>query len=307
MTSPRDTSTPVVRVPTRMLVEALVRTDHTVDTGEVYATASLLGMSDQQVRLCIKRLVVEGRFTQEGRGRKALLRATDATEQVLGPDADFVAHAYRQDAGLAPWDGTWHLVAFAVPETARVARDALRTALTRLGGGPVQGGLYVSPNAWEPYVEEQVRHLGVLDHVSFLTTDDLRHGSERDPAALARLWWPQAEIADRYHRLTTVTGPRLARLRAPEDLPQAQRLTIAVELAAEFTRAMEPDPLLPPELLSQPWPGTKARELVARCWSLLADHEEPASALEPGPGPEGESVRLFRLYSDVINQAATDM
>ncbi|MEV7189538.1 PaaX family transcriptional regulator C-terminal domain-containing protein [Kitasatospora sp. NPDC093102] len=290
--SPR-TPEPAVQVPTRTLVEALIRTDNTVDTGELYAIAPLLGMTDQQVRLCVKRMVTEGRFTQEGRGRKAVLRATGATEQTLGPDVDFVAHAFRQDAGLAPWDGTWHLVAFAVPETARTARDALRAALTRLGGAPVQGGVYVSANAWEPYVEDQARHLDVLDHLTLLTTDNLRHGNEHDPAAIARTLWPQDEIADRYQRLACVARPRLRRLQEDAYLPGPQRLTIAVELAAEFTRAMEPDPLLPPELLPQPWPGTQARELVAQCWSLLDKYTE-----------KSERISLFRLYRDAIRPAA---
>ncbi|MCX5114838.1 transcriptional regulator [Streptomyces sp. NBC_00378] len=292
--SPR-TPEPAVQVPTRTLVEALIHTDNTVDTGELYAIAPLLGMTDQQVRLCVKRLVTEGRFTQEGRGRKAVLRATGATERTLGPDIEFVAHAFRQDAGLAPWDGTWHLVAFAVPETARSARDALRAALTRLGGAPVQGGLYISANAWEPYVEDQARHLDVLDHLTLLTTDNLRHGNEHDPAVIARNLWPQDEIADRYQRLASVARPRLRRLQEDTYLPAPQRLTIAVELAAEFTRAMEPDPLLPPELLPQPWPGKQARELVAQCWSLLDKYTE-----------KSERVSLFQLYRDAIRPAVAD-
>jgi phenylacetic acid degradation operon negative regulatory protein len=286
-------SAPDVQVPTRTLVEALIRTDHTVDTGELYATADLLGMSDQQVRLCIKRLVTEGRFTQEGRGRKALLRAAGATARSLGPDVEFVAYAFQQDAGLVPWDGTWHLVAFAVPESIRTARDALRTALTRLGGAPVQGGLYVSANSWEPYVEEQARPLDVFGHLTFLTTRDLRQGDERDPVALARALWPLDEIAEGHHRLAAVARPRLRRLEEDSGLTAPERLSIAVELAAEFSRAMEHDPLLPPELLPQPWPGTQSRELVGRCWSLLDTYEE-----------EGEGISLFQLYRDVVPPAA---
>ncbi|TDD66149.1 transcriptional regulator, partial [Actinomadura rubrisoli] len=238
-------SVPPVQVPTRMLVEALIRTDHTVDTGELYATAPQLGMTDQQVRLCIKRLVAEGRFTQQGRGRKALLRSTKTTEATLGPDVEFVAHAFRQDAGLAPWAGAWHLVAFAVPESTRTARDTLRTALTRLGGAPIQGGLYVSANPWEPYVQDHAHRLGILHHLTFLTTNDLRQGDERAPTALARTLWPQDEIADRYRRLSAVAEPRLRRLQDGTALTVPQQLTMAVELATEFTRAMEPDPLLP--------------------------------------------------------------
>lgn len=275
-----------VQVPTRMLVEALVRPDMTVDGAELYATGNLLGMSDQQVRLCIKRLAAEGRFVQEGRGRKAILRASATTGHDLGLDVEFVNHAFRQDAGLAPWDGAWHLVAFAVPESARTGRDALRAELTRLGAAAVQGGLYVSANPWEPYVEEHARRLGVGEHLTFLTSRDLRQGGHTEPAVLAARLWPLAEIAGRYHRLAEVATPRLELLRDHADLPEARRLTIAIELAAEFTRAMEPDPLLPQELLPRPWPGTQARALVAECLSLLARGEE--------------DIRLFRLYRDLV-------
>ncbi|MFH9426334.1 PaaX family transcriptional regulator C-terminal domain-containing protein [Streptomyces sp. NPDC017529] len=70
-------------------------------------------------------------------------------------------------------------------------------------------------------------------------------------------------------------------------------LTIAVELAAELTRAMEPDPLLPPQLLPQPWPGTQARDLIARCWAAL--HERDHGETRP--------VVLFRFYSDITREA----
>ncbi|GII67276.1 putative repressor in the phenylacetic acid catabolism [Sphaerisporangium krabiense] len=278
-----------VHVPTRMLVEALIRTDLTVDAGDLYATANLLGMNDQQVRLCVKRLVAEGRFLQEGRGRKAILRATSSAERAISLDVESVTHAFHQDAGLAPWDGAWHLVGFAVPESARPARDALRTALTFLGGAAIHGGLYLSANPWEPYVEEHARRLDILDHVTFLTTRDLRRGEETDPVALTRAMWPLDEIAERYDRLAAVAEPRLALIEDPAALSGTRRLTIAVELAAEFTRAMEADPLLPPELLPQPWPGARARALTARCWSLLEEQS----------GQEDSGIRLFRLYGGI--------
>ncbi|MEU2658290.1 PaaX family transcriptional regulator C-terminal domain-containing protein [Streptomyces sp. NPDC007325] len=276
-----------------MLVHALVREDGTVGADELYSVAGTLGMSDQQVRLCVKRLVAEGRFTQEGRGRRALLHATADTVRTLAPNADFLRQAFRQDAGLAPWDGVWHLAAFAVPEAERTARDALRETLVHLGGAPLQGGLYVCANAWEPYVEEAAQRLGVHSSLTLLTTTDLRRGDTREPAELACLLWPLTEIADRYHRLGRVAGPRLARLTGPAELAPAALLTLAVELAAELTRAMEPDPLLPPELLPRPWPGTRARELVARCWAALYER-----------APDAPRPALFRRYADIAREAA---
>jgi phenylacetic acid degradation operon negative regulatory protein len=282
-----------VEIPTRMLVHALIREDGTVSADELYTVAATLGMSDQQVRLCVKRLVAESRFTHEGRGRKAVLHATEDTTRALAPNADFLRHAFHQDTGLAPWDGVWHLAAFAVPESARTARDALRETLVHLGGAPLQGGLYVCANAWEPYVEDAAHRLGAHGALTLLTTTDLRRGDTREPAELARSLWPRQEIADRYHRLSRIAQPRLDRLTGSAGLPPSELLTIAVELAAELTRAMEPDPLLPPQLLPQPWPGTQARDLIARCWAALTEHDH------------GEArPALFRLYADITREAA---
>ncbi|MEU9847883.1 PaaX family transcriptional regulator C-terminal domain-containing protein [Streptomyces sp. NPDC047985] len=305
-----------VDVPTRLLVHALVREDGTVDAGELYAVAGILQMTDQQVRLCVKRLVAEGRFTHEGRGRKAVLRATRDAVGSIAPDAGFVRHAYRQDRGLAPWEGVWHLFAFAVPEARRAARDALRDRLLQLGAAPVQGGLYVSANPIEEFVEAEARSLDLLSAVTFLTSGDLRVGAVDRPADLAPSLWPLTEIAERYERLAALAESCLSEIGregeiesevgrgggsasdsdgggAGGELSEAERLTMAVELAAEFTRALEPDPLLPPELLPHPWPGSRARALTATCWSRLLDAgpESAASAQLP---------RLFRLYGDVL-------
>ncbi|MGV9818197.1 PaaX family transcriptional regulator C-terminal domain-containing protein [Nocardia xishanensis] len=275
-------------VSTRTVVESMIRADATIDAGELYDVANALGMGDQQVRLCIKRLVAEGRFTQEGRGRKATLRATRATEtSALEPDLDFVRYMYEQDRGLAPFDGSWHLVAFAVPESARRARDAMRDTILRLGGAPIQGGLYVSANAWEDRIRAAAEDLGVTDHVTTLTTTDLSIGAVTGARELAERLWPIDRIAEGHRRLLAVAEEILPALRTAS---RTERLTLSITLAAEFTRAVEPDPLLPPQLLPQPWVGAAARAAVAACWAELSKTEEE------------QPIRLFRWYSRAIEQ-----
>ncbi|MGA5553025.1 PaaX family transcriptional regulator C-terminal domain-containing protein [Streptomyces lavendulocolor] len=279
-------------IPTRLLVHALVREDGTVDADELYTVAESLGMTGQQVRLCVKRLVTEGRFTQEGRGRGATLRALADATGTLAPDAAYLRHAYRQDAGLAPWDGTWHLFAFAVPETRRTARDALRESLLHLGAAPVQSGLYVTANPVAELVEAHARRLGVLDALTRLTTTDLRIGGTDEPRELAAALWPLDRIAARYERLADFAASRLARLAHDPEPSDAERLTTTVELAAHVGAAMTPDPLLPPELLPAPWPGSRARRLTADCWRHLR-------AARAGDRPS--DLRLFALYADVLD------
>ncbi|CAM5245843.1 PaaX family transcriptional regulator C-terminal domain-containing protein [Streptomyces avidinii] len=284
-------------IPTRMVVHALVREDGTVAGGELYEVAGLLGMTDQQVRLCVKRLVSEGRFTAQGRGRRAVLRLAGAVEPEPGPglplvpEVEFVRHAYRQDRGLEPWDGLWHAFAFAVPESARAARDSLRDALTGLGAAPVQGGLYVTPNAIGPYVRAHAAELGLSEALSCLSTRDLTVGGTSDPRALAKRLWPLPEIAARYTELRALAeqpAGAAAAAAGTEADGAAAGLAHAVALAAAFSAAMLPDPLLPPELLPQPWPGATARAAASGAWARL-------EAAAPAPGP-----RLFRLYGEAL-------
>jgi phenylacetic acid degradation operon negative regulatory protein len=251
-------------------VHALLRPDGTLDAGDLYTVAALLAMSDQQVRLTIKRMVAGGRLTVTGRGRKAILRATADQRRDTARDVEFVRYAYRQDRGLEPWDGTWHLVAFAMPETERSARDALRKEITYLGGAQVQGGLYVSPTQWEPLVAAVADQLGVASAITTATTRDLTVRGVRDPRQLVGQLWPIETIAERWRGVFQVARSRLHRLDTSPPPDPDEALAMAIELAAEFDRAARPDPLLPPDLLPHPWSGTQARELAARAWARLA-------------------------------------
>lgn len=278
---------PSIEVPTRTLVESMLRDDATIDAGALYDVAGELGMTDQQVRLCIKRLVADGQFTQDGRGRKAVLRATDELRSTITPDRDYIRFMYAQDRGDAPWDGRWHVVAFAVPESVRAARDAMRDAIVRLGGAAIQGGLYVSPNDWDSEISAAAEQLGISEHVTTMTTADLAVGDLIEPRALAAHLWPLDEIAERHRRLLAVADRALLAL---SDATPTRQLTIAIELAAEFTRAVEPDPLLPLELLPQPWIGVAARAKVAACWAEMLKGDAP------------QRIKLFQWYSEVIDE-----
>lgn len=284
--------TDAIEIPTRTLVYAMVQEDGRIDAGDLYAVAEALGMSDQQVRLCLRRLAGDGQLVQDGRGRRASLRVTDA-QRTLAPNVEFVRFAYRQDRGEAPWDGHWRLIAFAVPETRRAARDGLRDAIVRLGGAPLQGGLYAFANPIEPLVETAARELGVLDTVSFAVSPSLRIGEEQDPRRLAARLWPLDALAAGHDQLLRVVRPRLERLERADELPTRDALVLAMELAAAFTRALEPDPLLPSELLPQPWPGIAARAAFARAWEILTERLSDTDA-----------PRLFAAYAEGLGEPA---
>ena len=131
-------------IPTRMLVLGMVRKDGTLHAADVYPVAEACGQSAEQVRSCLRRLVTEELFEREGEGRDASFRATAHGMRSMATSMERTRLAFAQDAAGRGWDRRWHVVAFAIPEASRKARDAFRDQLLDLGGAAIQNGLYVS-------------------------------------------------------------------------------------------------------------------------------------------------------------------
>jgi phenylacetic acid degradation operon negative regulatory protein len=271
-------------VPTRLLVLGMVRADGSVHAAELQPIAEACGQTAEQVRSCLRRLVAEGLFTRHGSGRDARFHATAAGFAALGSTMERTRLAYAQDSAGKGWDRRWHLVAFAIPERDRAARDALRARLLALGGAGVQSGLYVSPHRWHADVVTEARRLAVDAHLTLATTDDLEVSGAADPREIARRLWPLDELAARYQRFLEHYGALpdlLAQMRREKRrLADAEFLPGALAMGVEFQECFRADPLLPPELLPRPWPGRAARELVARSRRLgvllREAHDRPA-------------------------------
>lgn len=240
----------------------MVRPDGELRADELYAVAGACGMSDQQVRLCLRRLVTEGALEHRGgRGRKATFHAP-AVESTILPELDFLAYAYRQDAGQEPWDGLWRLIAFSVPEKRRSARDELRPYLLYMGAAALQGGLYVSPNPIDGLVAAEAERLGVTEGLTLAECRELVVGAERDPLRLAARLWPLERLAADYRRFAQRLAERTRAARRRSASPDAI-MRDALRSAIEFARVIQADPLLPPELLPRRWAGRRARALLA--------------------------------------------
>ncbi|HEY5154433.1 MAG TPA: PaaX family transcriptional regulator C-terminal domain-containing protein [Acidimicrobiales bacterium] len=275
---------PDVEIPTRVLVLGMAHHDGTIVATELHPVADACGLTSDQVRSCLRRLVSERLFTREGDGRDAIYRATEAGMRALGSTMERTRLAYAQDAAGRGWDRTWHLVAFAIPEAKRAARDAFRDHLLDLGGAAIQNGLYVSPHRWEKDVVAEAERLGVVDNVTLASTEELEVGGERDPRAVAARLWPIDRVAGRYQRFVDVYAgvpDELERMRRnKERLAEADFLPGSLIIGIKFQECFSKDPLLPPELLPRPWPGRQARELLARSRRLgilvREEHNKPA-------------------------------
>jgi phenylacetic acid degradation operon negative regulatory protein len=288
-----------------MLVLGLARHDGSILAADAFPVADACGRSPEQLRSCLRRLVAEGLFTREGQGQRAVYRATEEGLAALGASTARARLAHTQDVAAAGsghdsrhvWDRRWHLAAFAIPETRRGARDALRDHLGRLGGAAIHNGLYASPHPWEKDVSDEAERLGVSEHVTLAATDDLAVGGVSEPTALAARLWPIGRLAARYQsfvdRWEHVPADLAGMRRRHQTLPDSAFLPGALAMGVAYQACFDDDPLLPPELLPHPWPGGAARELLVRSRRLAleirAEHNRPA---------------LFRSFDDLIDALA---
>ena len=273
-----DTTVPI---PTRMLVLGMAREDGSIHASELYEVAEACGQSGEQVRSCLRRLVADGDFIRQGTGRDAVYSPTADGWPFLSTPLERTRRAYAQDAEGRGWDRFWRLVGFAIPEERRSVRDTFRHGLVTLGGAAIQGGLYASPHPWHDEVLADARRLGIGDLITCASTDDLSVGGTNHPREIAARLWPLDELARRYSRLVEGFTPVIRRLEEMrhrhERVPESVFLPGALALTVSFVEVFDEDPLLPPELLPNPWPGREARELAREARRLaFAQRELPS-------------------------------
>ena len=189
--------------------------------------------------------------------RVALTRMVGAGDLVRSADGyrlsdRLLARQRRQDDALDPplrhWDGTWTtLVITSVGVDAR-SRASLRTTLHDKRFGELREGVWMRPANLELELTAEVgERLRVLS-----ARDD-------DPVGLAARLWDLSAWAATGHRLL-------------DDMASATDIPGRFVAAAATVRHLLTDPVLPDELLPEPWPGADLRrayhdfaaELVAR-------------------------------------------
>ncbi len=251
----------------RAFVTGMMHPDGTIVADDLYLVGERLGFSTHQIRLVLSRLVDEGTFTQEGRGRKAVLRTTDRHAAFVEPELEWLRLAYLQDAGDAPWDGRWTLVTFSLDEERRSARNTLRELLHTMAAAPLAAGVYVHANDITTEVLATAAGLGATDGLTTARTDSLTIGGRTRPAEIAAHLWPLDELAEGYRDFVATYTPHLRRRIAADPVDE---LAKGFEIVAAFRACSDADPLLPPELLPGRWPGAAARDVLRRFSSRLA-------------------------------------
>jgi phenylacetic acid degradation operon negative regulatory protein len=232
------------------------------------ALVALVGefdISSTSARAALSRLGRRGLLTSSKVGRSTFYGPSPRTEAAMRQGAERIFSFAVADP--APWDGTWLVVTFSVPEEQRDVRHALRMRLRWLGFGALYDGVWVSPRAGAAATAAAIRECGVRQASLFRATSLCSGGESglgRDPLSA----WNLGEVRQAYDDFIARFEPVYERvvsgeIRAGEALIERTAVTDTWRLFP----AVDPD--LPAEILPDGWPRQHAYEIFSQLYDSL--------------------------------------
>ena len=227
------------------------------------ALAGEFGISDASARAALSRLAHRGLLSVSRSGRHTFYSATPLAERMLAQGRHRVFSFGR--GFTAPWDGTWLVVIFSVPEEQREARYQLRTRLRWLGFGALDDGVWVSPRPGVEDVAAAFSECGI-EQVTLLRALPVELGGARLRHPLSA--WNLDEMAQAYDQFTGTFDPLLQRVRKGQvNVSEALAERSAITDSWRALVGLYPD--LPDELLPADWPRRRAYEIFAETYDTL--------------------------------------
>lgn len=213
-------------------------------------------------RAALSRLARRGVLESSRVGRNTYYGLTTQAAEVIRANARrIMTFGERQD----PWDGTWTIAAFSIPEDQRDVRHAVRSQLRWLGFAPLYDGMWITPRPVGRGAQHMFERLGVVSSTVLTSATQPSPSDPRPPISA----WDLTELQVRYEEFIARSGPLLDRVRLGE-VVGAEALVARTEVMEAWRRFPALDPDLPLDLLPRQWPRTRARALFAQIYDGLA-------------------------------------
>jgi len=235
--------------------------------GSLIALLAPLGLSEGAIRTTLSRMVGKDWLSSKRHGRHGFYDLTPAGRNLL-EEGESRIYFPTWDA---PWDGTWRIVSYSIPEGDRHLRDRLRVRLSWLGFGSLGMGLWVSPHDVVGRVETIADSLGLRDHLELFEGAHLGFSS---PERLVSRCWDIAAINARYLEFIDHYLPEFERCVKAIDagsLTPNEAFVRRVDLVHMYREFPLIDPYLPRSLLPDDWAGDCAAGLFRALHDLLAE------------------------------------
>ena len=242
----------------------------TVWLGSLIELLAPFGVNERLLRTSVFRLTQEGWLVASRERRRsryaivpqALARFERANRRIYAPPE-------------VHWDGSWTLLLAPGGQIAAPLRAALRKELLWEGYALVSNGVYGHP-AGEPAVLRDILvRLGAEGQLFVCSATALAQVPGRPLAQLVAGGWDLSGVIAGYQQFIARFAPLLALVRDGETLAPQQAFVLRTLLIHAYRRVQLHDPMLPVELLPDPWPGARAYELARTVYRALCAAAQP--------------------------------
>jgi phenylacetic acid degradation operon negative regulatory protein len=215
-----------------------------------------LGIDEQVVRSSVSRMLRNGLLERDIRDGTVGYLLSPRAARIL-EEGDERIFAGSRPARL---DDGWVIAVFSIPEHNRPARHQLRSRLTWLGMGRLDGGVWIAPWRVRDDVQSAVTDLALTGHVDLFHARYDAFGTLRE---LAERCWDLADLNERYGGFVRRVAPLLGQWRQGQRSGQQQAFADYTTALHEWRKMPYLDPGLPLEMLPADWKGSRAAELFA--------------------------------------------
>jgi phenylacetic acid degradation operon negative regulatory protein len=261
--------------------------------GSLIALLAPFGVTDRLLRTSVFRLAQEGWLAAQRDGRRSLYAIAP---QAL-PRLDRANGRIYAAPGLH-WDGRWTLLLAPNGSIDATLRAALRKELAWEGFTMLAPGVLAHPAPNLDSLGEILARTGAAGKLFICASSELPASASRPLRELVDDGWDlRPEIAS-YREFIATFSPLLALLKTGVPDP-ATSFAIRTLLIHAYRRVQLHDPMLPVELLPDPWPGSDAYALAGAIYRLVASAAEEhvlsvLRAEDPGT-PPADAAYLARF------------
>lgn len=233
--------------------------------GSLIELLAPFGVTDRLLRTSVFRLAQEGWLVANRDGRRSLY----AIEAQALPRLERANRRIYAAPGLH-WDGRWTLLLAPNGSIDATLRALLRKELAWEGFAMLAPGVLAHPAPDRDSLGEILARTGAAGKVFICASQELPGAASRPLRELVSDAWDlRPEIAS-YRLFLATFAPLLAMLQSQGAPDPAACFAIRSLLVHAYRRVQLHDPMLPVELLPDPWPGSAAYALAGAIYRLVA-------------------------------------
>ena len=262
--------------------------------GSLIELVAPMGATERLVRTSVFRLAQEGWLVASREGR----RSAYALQEEARPRFERANRRIYAPPGL-DWGGSWTLLLAPGGSITAELRAAVRKELEWEGFAMLAPGLLAHPAFDADSLAEILKRVDGTGRIFVCNAVALPGVGARPLGELVREGWELSGVTASYRRFIDDFTPLLDLLERGAAIEPQAAFVMRSLLIHAYRRVQLHDPMLPLDLLPQPWPGSEAYALAQaiyrRVWAPAEEHLMQVLRREDAEAPEADAAFYQRF------------